>query len=127
VLFIACGFTIGQLIMGFVALMTLRAVAPGTAEKLVRPILESFGAALLGGTAAYGALTLMGNIAALTTLPIVVAEGLVAGMVGLAVAAGVLTMLRNQEMREVWSAVAKLRNLRPLKPYAPIINDQTNP
>ncbi|HEV7121708.1 MAG TPA: lipid II flippase MurJ [Candidatus Paceibacterota bacterium] len=127
VLFVACGFTIGQLIMGFVALITLRAVAPGTAGKLVRPILESFGAALLGGTAAYGALTLMGNIAPLTKLYIVVAEGLVAGMVGLAVASGVLTMLRNQEMREVWSAVAKLRSLRPLKPYAPISNDQTNP
>ena len=127
VLFIACGFTIGQLIMGAVALMTLRTVAPGTAGKLIRPILESFGAALLGGTAAYGALTLMGNIAALTTLPIVVAEGLVAGMVGLAVACAILFLLRNQEMREVWSALAKLRSLRPLKPYAPISNDQTNP
>lgn len=127
VLFVACGFTIGQLIMGFVALATLRSVAPGTAGKLIRPILESFGAALLGGTAAYGALALMGNIAPLTRLPIVFAEGAVAGMVGLAVASGVLTMLRNQEMREVWSAVAKLRSLRPLKPYAPISNDQTNP
>lgn len=127
ILFVACGFTIGQLIMGLVALITLRTVAPGTASKLIRPILESFGAALLGGTAAYGALTLMGNIAPLTKLYVVVAEGAVAGLVGLAVASGVLTMLRNQEMREVWSALAKIRNLRPLKPYAPISNDQTNP
>jgi putative peptidoglycan lipid II flippase len=127
ILFVACGFTIGQLIMGLVALITLRTVAPGTASKLIRPILESFGAALLGGTAAYGALALMGNIAPLTKLYYVVAEGAVAGMVGLAVACAVLSLLQNQEMREVWSALAKLRNLRPLKPYAPISNDQTNP
>jgi putative peptidoglycan lipid II flippase len=126
VLFIAVGFTIGQLIMGLVALITLRTVAPGTAGKLIRPILESFGAALLGGAAAYGTLTLMGNIAALTTLPVVIIEGVVGGLVGLSVACAILFLLQNQEMREVWSAVAKLRNLRPLKPYAPINNDQTN-
>lgn len=126
VLFIAAGFTIGQLIMGLVALITLRVVAPGTARELIRPILESFGAALLGGTAAYGALTLMGNIAALTTLPIVVAEGAVAGMVGLAVACSILFLLQNKEMKEMWNAVTKLRNLRPLKPYAPVSNDQTH-
>lgn len=126
VLFVACGFTIGQLVMGAVALFTLRTVAPGAARELIRPILESFGAALLGGTAAYGALTLMGNIAPLTTLPVVVAEGAVAGMVGLAVACAVLFMLQNKEMRELFSAIAKLRNLRALKPYAPIGNDQTH-
>ena len=126
ILFVACGFTIGQLAMGAVALLTLRTVAPGAARALVRPILESFGAALLGGTAAYGALDLMGNIAPLTTLPVVVAEGAVAGMVGLAVACAVLFMLQNKEMRELFNALAKLRNLRALKPYAPIGNDQTH-
>jgi putative peptidoglycan lipid II flippase len=127
ILFVACGFTIGQLIMGAVALITLRTVAPGTARTLLRPILQSFGAALLGGAAAYGALTLMGNIAPLTTLPVVVAEGVVAGMVGLAVACAVLFVLENTEMRALASALVKLRNLRPLRPYAPISNDQTNP
>ncbi|KND49361.1 MAG: virulence factor [Parcubacteria bacterium C7867-008] len=126
ILFVACGFTLGQLIMGTVALITLRTVAPGAARELIRPILESFGAALLGGTAAYGALTLMGNIAPLTTLPVVVAEGAVAGMVGLAVACAVLFMLQNKEMRAIGSALLKLRNLRALKPYAPIGNDETH-
>lgn len=127
VLFIACGFTIGQVVMGIVALITLRTVAPGSAQALIRPILESFGAALLGGTAAYGALDLMGNMAPLTTLPVVVAEGVVAGMVGLAVAGAILFMLQNKEIRDLFAALAKLRNLRPLAPYAPVSNDQTNP
>jgi putative peptidoglycan lipid II flippase len=127
VLFVACGFTIGQIVMGVVALLTLRTVAPGTARELGRPILESLGAALLGGTAAYGALALMGNIAPLTKLYLVVAEGAVAGMVGLSVACAVLFVLENQEMRDLWTALVKLRNLRALRPYAPITNDQTNP
>ncbi|KND50499.1 MAG: virulence factor [Parcubacteria bacterium C7867-007] len=126
ILFVACGFTLGQLIMGVVALITLRTVVPGAARELIRPILESFGAALLGGTAAYGALSLMGNIAPLTTLPVVVAEGAVAGMVGLAVACAVLFMLQNKEMKALWNSLSKLRNLRALKPYAPIGNDQTH-
>ena len=37
--------------------------APGVAKGLSRPMFEGFGAAILGGTAAYGALALMGNIA----------------------------------------------------------------
>jgi putative peptidoglycan lipid II flippase len=126
ILFVACGFTLGQLIMGFVALMTLRTVAPGTARTLLRPILESLGAALLGGAAAYGALAVMGAIADLTKLYIVVAEGAVAGIVGLAVACAVLFVLQNKEMRDLYAALIKLRNLRALRPYAPI-NDQANP
>lgn len=127
ILFVAAGFTIGQLIMGAVALITLRAVAPKAAGTLVRPLLESMGAALLGGAAAYSALALMGNIAPLTKLYLVVAEGLVAGMVGLSVAAGVLYFLENKELRDLYDSVVKLRNLRALRPYAPVTNDQAHP
>ncbi|MDB5189208.1 MAG: hypothetical protein JWL82_165 [Parcubacteria group bacterium] len=116
VLFIALGATIGQLIMGFAALVTLRSVAPGVAGSLVRPLLEGFGAAILGGAASYGVLTFMGALAPLTSLPTVFLEGTVAGIVGLAVAAAVLSLLENQEFRDLIDALKRITSTRSLRP-----------
>lgn len=117
VLFIALGGAVGQLLMGALALLTLRQVAPGVAPGLIRPMLEGIGAAIIGGAAAYGALTFMGNIAPLTSLLSVLAQGVTAGMVGLIAAAAVLILLENKEFRDVFDALKRItsakKNLAP--------------
>ncbi len=120
VLFIALGATIGQLCMGGIALVTLRSIAPGVGGSLIRPLLEGIAAAVIGGAAAYGALTFMGNIAPLTTLFAVLAQGLVAGMVGLIAAASVLILLENKEFRDVYESLRKITSSKILPPLSEI-------
>jgi putative peptidoglycan lipid II flippase len=108
VLMIALGATVGQIAMGVLALVTLGSVAPKVARSFLRPMLEGFGAAILGGAAAYGALAFMGNIAPLTTLASVFTEALIAGIVGLIASAAVLALLENKEFRDVYEALHRL-------------------
>ncbi len=108
ILFIAVGATVGQLIVAGVALATLRSVAPGIARSLIRPLFEALGAAILGGTASYGVLAFMGNLEPLTTTHAVFTQGVVAGMVGLLVAVGVLASLRNQEFQDLRNSLKRL-------------------
>ena len=116
VLFIAIGATIGQVLMGIVALITLRTVARNVASTLLRPMFEGFGAAILGGAATYGVLSFTGTLAPLTRLSAVFLEGAVAGIVGLVVAGFVLSLLENQEYRDLVESLRKLTT-KALKPY----------
>lgn len=108
ILFIALGATVGQLIVAVVALCTLGRVAPGVARSLVRPLLESLGAAILGGAASYGVLSFMGSLEPLTTTHAVLAQGTIAGMVGLLVAVGVLASLQNKEFKDLRDSLKRL-------------------
>ncbi|MDR3547628.1 MAG: lipid II flippase MurJ [Candidatus Pacebacteria bacterium] len=117
VLFIAVGATVGQLVMCAVALVTLKTVAPGVARGLWKPTFDGFGAAILGGAAAYGTLVFMGNIAPLTSTITVFTQGTVAGIVGLAVSIAVLALLENQEFKELLVSLKKIKNLRALMPF----------
>ncbi len=107
-LFVALGATLGQLVMGTLALFLFSQVAPGLGKSLVRPTLEGLGAGIVGGAAAYGVLAFLGNIAALTTLPAVFIQGATAGVVGIVAAAGVLFALENKEARTL---IASLKGL----------------
>lgn len=120
ILAIAFGATIGQLLMAGIALHTLRYVAPGVAYTLIRSLGEGLAAAILGGAAAYGVLSYTGTLAPLTTLPVVFAEGLLAGMVGLTVAAAVLALLANQEFRDLIESLRRMSLHRSLKPHGAI-------
>lgn len=120
VLFIAVGATVGQVLMGCAAMATLSVVAPGVARSLLRPLFEGLGAAILGGAASYGVLSFSGQLAPLTHVATVFAEGLIAGIVGLAVAGAVLALLENQEFKELVASLRKLTSFKPLLPYAPI-------
>ncbi|HWH07311.1 MAG TPA: lipid II flippase MurJ, partial [Candidatus Paceibacterota bacterium] len=125
VLFVALGFTIGQLVMGVVAFITLRDVAPGVSRSLIRPLFEGLGAAVLGGSAAYGVLTFMGTAAPLTNLFMVFTQGFVAGMVGLIVSAAVLVLLENKEFRELYATLKKLTSTKALPPSGTILGGPT--
>ncbi|MGE5541328.1 MAG: murein biosynthesis integral membrane protein MurJ [Bacillota bacterium] len=126
ILFIALGATLGQVIMGTVALATLRTVAPGVAGSLIRPALEAAGAAILGGAASYGVLSFMGTLAPLSRLPTVFLEGTVAGMVGLAVAAAVLAVLENQELKDLGDALTRLTSSKALRPHGALLDDRAD-
>lgn len=117
VLFIALGYTVGQFVMLGVALLTLKRVAPGVARSIMRPLFEGLGAAILGGAATYAVLAVGGTIAPLTRLPVVFAEGLIAGMVGLFVAGFILWLLENQEFRDLTASLRKLTSFKPLAPH----------
>jgi putative peptidoglycan lipid II flippase len=116
VLLIAIGATIGQLIMGVVALITLRTVAPGTASSLMRPLFEGLGAGIIGGVASYSVLMILGSIAPLTRLIVVFAQGAIAGIVGLAVAGVILFVLENQEFRDLAASLSRIKSFAVLKP-----------
>jgi putative peptidoglycan lipid II flippase len=126
VLFVAIGATVGQLVMGCIALSTLRVVAPGVARGLTRPLFEGFGAAILGGAATYGALTLMGNIAPLTSIISVFLQGGIGGAVGLLVSAAVLKLLENQEFKDLYASLSKLRNWRSLPAFGSSVQDPSS-
>ncbi len=121
VLFIALGATVGQLVMCVVALVTLRTVAPGVAKAFSRPILVGTGAAILGGSAAYGALDLMGNIAPLTGLITVFTQATVAGIVGVAVSGAILMLLEREEFRILIASLKRIRGSRALAPFGSVI------
>jgi len=125
VLFIALGAAVGQLAMGLIAFITLKDVAPGVGKDLVRPLFEGLGAAILGGSAAYGVLTFMGNLAPLSNLFLVFTQGAVAGMVGLVVSAAVLVLLENKEFRDLYASLRKLTSTRALPPSGPILGGPT--
>ena len=126
VLFIAIGATVGQLVMCVVALATLRVVAPGVAKGLSRPMFEGFGAAMLGGLSAYAALSIMGNLAPLTSLVAVFTQSAIAGIVGVAITALVLLLLENKEFHELHASLSKLRTSRALKPFGNIADSSND-
>lgn len=121
ILFIALGALLGQLAMGAIAFVTLKDVAPGVSRDLIRPMFEGMGAAILGGSAAYGVLSFMGNLAPLSNLFLVFTQGVVAGMVGLIVSAAVLFLLENKEFQDLYQSLRKLTSTRALPPSGTIL------
>ncbi len=72
---------------------------------LWRLAFESLAAAILGGGAAYLALTGMGRLVDIDTAAGVLAQGFAGGVWGLGVAAAVLVLLNNPEIREAYAAL----------------------
>lgn len=108
ILLVAVAATAGQVALAIFSLIALKNAAPGLARTLARPLIDGTIAAFAGGVAAYITLALGGSIAPLTSLLAVFTEGAIAGIVGLAAAAGALYFLENEEFRIVVSALTKL-------------------
>ena len=126
ILLIALGSMLGSVATGIFALVTLRSVAPGVARGLLRPMLEGAAAAILGGAASYGAITLAGTLAPATTLLIVFTETLLAGMVGLSVAAAVLALLANKEFTDLIDSLKRIRPSTALRPSGPVLSERSD-
>ncbi|HVW71952.1 MAG TPA: hypothetical protein VHB93_02250, partial [Candidatus Paceibacterota bacterium] len=75
-------------------------------QRRVRAVLlQSFGASVIGGGAAYGTLALLGATGPLTTVLSVFATGFIAGIVGIAVTTAFLYLLKSEELLEVVGAL----------------------
>lgn len=72
---------------------------------LWRLTFESLAAAILGGGASYLALTGMGRLVDIDTATGVLAQGIAGGVWGLGVAAWVLVLLKNPEIKEAYAAL----------------------
>lgn len=126
ILLVALGSMFGSVATGVFALLTLRAVAPGVARSLVRPMFEGAASAILGGSAAYGVLSFLGNLAPATTLFVVFTEAFIAGMVGLMVAAAVLALLANREFKDLVDSLRRMKPSTALKPSGPVLSDRSD-
>ena len=103
---IALGVSIGQMFAGLLAFV-LFARQHTVFRKAVTPVFfQSFSAAVIGGATAYSTLTLLGGIFALTSLTAVLAQGVLAGTLGLIVFLFVLWGLSNREFQEIQAGIA---------------------
>ena len=112
ILLLALAATLGQIFLAILSLYALHSVAPGLSRTLLRPLRDGLAAALLGGIAAHAVLMIEGGIAPLTTLASVLTQGFVAGMVGLAIAALTLLVVKNEEFSVMVSAFNRLMRSR---------------
>ena len=112
ILLLALAATLRQIFLAILSRYALHSVAPGLSRTLLRPLPDGLTAALLGGIAAHGVLMIEGGIAPLTTLGSVLTEGFVAGMVGLAIAALTLLVVKNEEFSVMVSAFNRLMSSR---------------
>lgn len=108
ILLLALAVTLGQIFLALLSLLALRGVAPSLGRMLTRSLADGLVAAIAGGAAAYAVLAFEGGIAPLTTLAAVFTQGLIAGIVGLAAAAGALFFVENEEFRIVTNALLRL-------------------
>ena len=112
VLSLALSATLGELFLASWSLIALHREAPGLAQSLARPVRDGIIAALLAGAAAYAVLDVLGALEDLTRALIVFYHGLLAGIVGLVVAALALRVLRNPEFADITAAFGKLVHAR---------------
>lgn len=68
-------------------------------------LFQSFSASVIGGSASYVVLLYTGLAGTVNTTWMLVLQGAAAGVVGLSVAAGVLVLLRNEELKEAVAAL----------------------
>lgn len=116
IVLVALAASIGQIALALLSLAALAREAPGLTRSLTRPLFHGILAALAGGAAAYGILALAGDIAPLTTVLAVFTQGVLAGTVGLATSTLVLLALRNEELADIVSALARLTGPKSVLP-----------
>jgi len=116
VLIFAISVVFGQIVTAGFLLFAMRSVAPGFNTTLRKPLRDGLASTLLGGGSTYMTLFFMGNIAPLTTLIAVFTQGLVAGIVGIIVVIGTLTLLRNAEFLDMRSALYRFAKRRGIIP-----------
>jgi putative peptidoglycan lipid II flippase len=104
ILMLALAYTIGALVQGIVGLMYLKKDFHVAYRGLLRLFFQSGSAAVVGGVAAYGVLTIMGSVVDINTLIGILLQGVLAGIVGLLATALMLLFLKNQEILEAYAS-----------------------
>lgn len=115
---IALGVTIGQIVAGILGFVLFANMYPSFGVKLMPVIFQSFAASIIAGAVAYTTLSLLGGIFALTSLVAVLAQGALAGTLGLAAFIFVLYILSNREFREIRAGVQNFLGKKKLEPQS---------
>lgn len=105
VLMLALAYALGALVQAALLLVSFSRDFSFSLAPLGRLVLQSFSAAVLGGAACYAALAAAGRFIDIDTLPGIVSQGILGALAGLLATTAVLALLRNEELREVWSAL----------------------
>ena len=115
---LALGVAFGQIVAGLLAFILFSRAYSNFAGTTVPVFFQSFAAAVIGGFVAYGTLSLLGGIFALTSLVAVLAQGALAGTLGLAAFLFVLFMLSNREFREIRAGLRAILGRKKLEPQS---------
>lgn len=112
VLVLALSATLGEIFLATWATIALRRATPALAKELMRPLFDGAIAAIVGGAVAYAVLTLLGGIAPLSTTSVVLLDGFLGGVAGIASSALALRLLKNPELNDIVLAVQRLIHAR---------------
>ncbi len=107
VLMLAFAYTLGALAQCTLGLYYFSRDFGVSYRSLVRLFFQSFSAGVLGGAAAYGALTVMGNIVDINTVVGILSQGAVGGVVGVFGTIVILMLLKNPELREAYYSLRR--------------------
>ena len=104
VLMLPLGYALGML-LNACALLVLFGRDHGSLFSVLRSVFWKTGfASLVGGAAAYYTLAAMSIVVDMDTFWGILAQGFVAGIVGILVIAGVLVLLKSREFTEAWES-----------------------
>lgn len=115
---IALGVSLGQVAAGLLAFVLFAHQYKGFGGSVVPVFFQSFAAAVIAGATAYATLTLLGGIFALTSLTAVLAQGVLAGTLGLAMFLFVLWGLSNREFQEIRAGIENFFTKKKLEPQS---------
>lgn len=121
VLMLAFGYALGSIAQAALGLWFLKRDFSVSLQPLRRLAFQSFGAAIIGGAAAYGTLWYAGSFLDINTLLGIFTQGAAGGMTGCIVIVGVLVLLKNEELAETLSALR-----RRFKDTAPVALEPTD-
>lgn len=118
VLMLTLGFTLGaiaQFAIGYYHFVRDFSIA---SQRMLRLTFQSLAASIIGGAVTYRVLSLSGYIVESRTTAGVFTQGLVAGLIGIAVAVIVLALLKNTELDETISSLKQrfIRKAPALEP-----------
>jgi putative peptidoglycan lipid II flippase len=107
VLMLSFAYALGALVQAAVALWSFSGDFDMALGPLRRLAFESFASAVIGGATGYGVLALVGDFIDVTTAHGVVIQGIAGGIVGLAITACTLALLKNRELIEAYGSLRR--------------------
>lgn len=113
VLMLALGYCLGATAEFVVGLAVFMRDFKLSCAKLFHLIFQSFSASVIGASVSYLFLAATGTAGTINTTGLLVLQGMCAGVLGISVTAGVLAMLKNQELFEAVAAFKRrFRDIR---------------
>ena len=107
VLMLPLGFTVGALLNLGIYWIAFSRNFPSFSPRVLRTFFQISGASVIMGFVTYKCLSIFDAVFNINTLPGIFFQGFVSGVVGIVVAALILYLLHNEELREVWETLHK--------------------